>query len=172
MQSRAPTWPITVRLERVAETVEPVAEIAEGPYLADTEVSQACASAASSSAWPGRPRPGPVVEEPDETDAVLQQLLDRMESDAVVLLAPAADGHVGEPRDGAVVAFHHQDRLVRQVFVGPVLLFVPPDTGPEFILGDGIAVRHTGELLVVEVRQDGRLVEFEGSDFHGGWVPG
>ena len=156
-----------VGLERVAEAVEPVAEIAEGPYLADTQVSQVCFRRFQQR-LPGRPRPGPVVKEPDETDAVLQQLLDRMEADAVVLLAPAANGHVGETRDGASLVFRYKDRFFRKIFVGLVLLFMPQNTGPEFILGDWIAVRHTGELFIVEVRQDGRLVDFEGSDFHGG----
>ena len=139
-----------VGLEAVAEAVEPVAEVAEGPYLAYAEPPQ-MGFRRFQERLARRPRPRPVVEEPDEADPVLQQFLDGMEPDAVVLLALAADGHVGESRDGAVVVFRHQEGLVRKVLVGFVPFFVPADPGLEFIRRDGVAIRHVRELIVVEV---------------------
>lgn len=123
-----------------------------------------CASAASRSAWPAGLAP-PGRKKPDKAEPVLQQFLDRMKSDAVVFLPLAADGHVDETRDGVVV-FRHQERLVRQVFIGlAVAFFVSPDTGFEFVLHDQIAVRHGGKLFVEEVRQYGCFVDFEVCDF-------
>ena len=149
-----------VGLEGVAEAVEPVSEVTEGAYLVDAEASQV-GLRRFQECLPRWPRTGPVVEKADEADPVLQHFLDRMEAYAVVLLALATDGHVGETHDGASVVFHHQKRLVRQVIVRlPVPFFIPPDSRFELFLRDGIAVRHGRELLVVEVCQSGRLADF------------
>ena len=124
-----------------------------------------CASAASRSAWPAGLAP-PGSKKPDKAEPVLQQFLDRMKSDAVVFLPLAADGHVDETRDGAVVVFRHQERLVRQVLVRLAVPFLmPQDTDFELVLRDRIAVWQIGKLFVKEVRQDGCFVDFEVCDF-------